>query len=185
MANTLTIKNMVCDRCKTTVLNIMNAQNLVVEYIELGHVVLKNNQNIDYLNLEKALDDNGFKLIKDAADALIEKIKIRMIQRVTRNDMDNTLPEIATELGKTYAMISKAFSKSEGITLEKYFINLKIENVKEQIQLDQLNFSEIAYKFNYKNSSHLAKQFKSITSMSMTEYKKLQNWDRKGLDEIV
>ena len=53
------------------------------------------------------------------------------------------------------------------------------------IQLNQLNFSEIAYNLNYKNSSHLSKQFKQVTGMSMTDYKNLQYGDRKSLDEIV
>jgi len=88
-------------------------------------------------------------------------------------------------MGKSYSTLSKTFSKSEGITLEKYLINLKIEKVKELIQLNQLNFSEIAYGLNYKNSSHLAKQFKLVTGMSMTDYKNLQDWDRKTLDKIV
>jgi AraC-like DNA-binding protein len=88
-------------------------------------------------------------------------------------------------MGKSYSILSKTFSKSEGITLEKYFINLKIEKVKEYIQLQELNFSEIAYSLNYKNSSHLAKQFKQVTGMSMTDFKNLQIDNRKPLDEIV
>jgi AraC-like DNA-binding protein len=82
-------------------------------------------------------------------------------------------------------MLSRYFSKSEGMTLEKYLINLKIEKVKEHIQINHLNFSEIAYSLNYNNSSHLAKQFKSVTGISMSQYKKLQNWNRRELDKIV
>ena len=81
--------------------------------------------------------------------------------------------------------MSKLFSKTEGMTIEKYEINLKIEKVKELIQLGQLNFSEIAYILNYNNSGHLAKQFKNVTGMSMTEFKNLHKWNRKSLDQIV
>ena len=88
-------------------------------------------------------------------------------------------------LNKSYSTLSKLFSKTEGITIEKYEINLKVEKVKELIQLGQLNFSEIAYSLDYNNSSHLARQFKKITGMSMTEFKNLQNWDRKSIDQIV
>jgi len=48
-----------------------------------------------------------------------------------------------------------------------------------------LNFSEIAYSLEYHNSGHLARQFKSVTGMSMTEFKNLQQWDRKSIDQIV
>jgi AraC-like DNA-binding protein len=168
-----------------TVSNIMKDASLDVESIELGTVVLKKNQDIDYIKIEKSLNEKGFELIKDRSAVLIEKIKIIMIQHVAKNDTDKILPEVEKELGKTYSLISKIFSKTEGITLEKYLINLKIEKVKEQIQLNQLNFSEIAYSFNYNNSSHLSKQFKSVVGMSMSQYKKLQDWNRKALDEIV
>ena len=62
-------------------------------------------------------------------------------------------------------------------------MNLKIEKVKEYIQLQELNFSEIAYSFNDTNSSHLSKQFKQITGMSMTNYKNLQIDNRKNFGQ--
>ena len=74
---------------------------------------------------------------------------------------------------------------NEGVSIEKYRINLQMEKVKEMIQLGELNFSEIAYSLNYNSSGHLAKQFKHETGMSMTEFKNLRKWDRKSIDDIV
>jgi len=92
---------------------------------------------------------------------------------------------LTKRFNKSYSALSKLFSRNEGITIEKYEINLKIEKVKELIQLGQLNFSQIAYSLNYNNSSHLARQFKNVTGMSMTVFKNLQKWNRKPLDQIV
>ncbi|MFT4567061.1 MAG: YesN/AraC family two-component response regulator [Saprospiraceae bacterium] len=108
-----------------------------------------------------------------------------MMEKIDKNETKNILSELPKVLENNYALLSKAFSKSEGITLEKYLINLKIEKIKEHIQLKWLNFSEIAYSLNYNNSSHLAKQFKSETGMSMSQYRKSHEWDRNSLDEIV
>lgn len=185
MTHTLYIKNMVCGRCKTVVQKLLDDQGFRVVAMELGKVVIQELDEAKELALEKTLGENGFELIMEPSEALIEQIKITLIQLLEDSPLDNLLMQLPTKFGKTYASISKAFSKSEGITLEKYLINLKIEKVKEYIQLQQLNFSEIAYSLNYKNSSHLAKQFKNVTGMSMTEYKKLQYWDRKTLDQIV
>ena len=182
---TVNIKNMVCNRCKTVVHQIFNAEGFQVLSIELGKVVIEENNNNDFIKVEKALEKEGFELIKESSEALTEKIKITLIKHIDKNDTDYILSELANELGKTYSFLSKSFSKSEGITLEKYFISLKIEKVKEYIQLNQLNFSEIAYSLNYNNSSHLAKQFKNCTGITMTDYKKLQTWNRKSLDQIV
>lgn len=185
MTHTLFIKNMVCNRCKMTVLNLMNDQGLEVESIELGKIVFKDHHNNDYKKLEKSLNEKGFELIKEVSEIVIEKIKTILIQLLERRETENILQELSHKIGKNYASLSKTFSKSEGMTLEKYLINLKIEKVKEDIQLNQLNFSEIAYNLNYKSSSHLAKQFKAVTGMSMSVYKKSQDWDRKALDKIV
>ena len=185
MTHTLFIKNMVCNRCKMTIINLLDEEGYEVESIQLGKVVVKEFSINDYAKLEARLNTLGFEVIKDSVKALVEKIKINVIQHIEKNDTVEIVSKLESEIGKSYSTLSKTFSKSEGITLEKYLINLKIEQAKELIQLNQLNFSEIAYSLNYKNSSHLAKQFKVITGMSMTEYKTLKNGDRKALDQIV
>ncbi|MBR9758318.1 MAG: helix-turn-helix transcriptional regulator [Algicola sp.] len=185
MERTLLIKNMVCDRCKTTVLELLKTEGFKVQSVALGEVVVKDASKKDDIRLKTALQAIGFELIQEEADVLVEKMKLALIKQMDKGDADFILSKIAEDLGKHYSFLSKTFSQLEGMTLEKYLINLKIEKVKEYIQLKQLNFSEIAYSLNYKNSSHLAKQFKSITGMSMTAYKKLQESDRKGLDKIV
>ncbi len=185
MKRTFIVKNMVCNRCKSIIEQELNNEGFRVESIELGKVVAHGKEKNDFIKLEEILKSQGFELIKEASEVLIEKIKTTMIERLENNDAENILSELPKELGKNYSVLSRIFSKSEGMTLEKYLINLKIEKVKENIQLKQLNFSEIAFSLNYNNSSHLAKQFKNITGMSMTEYKKLQDWNRRALDQIV
>ncbi len=185
MTHTFFVKNMVCNRCKMTILNLLREKGFQVESVELGKIVVNEISDGGYVELEKDLNSFGFEIIKDTAKALVEKIKIALIQQINEGDKDIILVNLAKEVGKNYALLSKTFSKSEGMTLEKYVINLKIEKAKEYIQLNQHNFSEIAYSLYYKNSSHLAKQFKNCTGMSMTEYKNLQSGYRIPLDEIV
>lgn len=81
--------------------------------------------------------------------------------------------------------MSKTFKKIEGQTIEKFFIKLKIEKVKELIQMNKLSFSEIAYQLNYNSINHLSNQFKNLTGMTMSEYKNSQDWNRIPLDKIV
>ncbi|WP_158837594.1 helix-turn-helix domain-containing protein [Polaribacter sp. L3A8] len=188
MGHTLLIKNMVCARCKSTIIELLERHGLDIESIELGKVVVKQELKNNYDAIKNRLKDLGFELIEDEVKVLIERVKLTVIQCISENNSHHIISKITKEIGKNDSAISKLFSKSEGITLEKYIINLKIEKVKEYIQLNQLNqlnFSEIAYNLNYNTSSHLAKQFKSVTGMSMSEYKKSQDWDRKELDQIV
>ncbi|MDO6742697.1 MULTISPECIES: hypothetical protein [Polaribacter] len=72
---TLNIKNMVCNRCKTVVQQLFNNVGFQVLSIELGKVVIKENDNNNFEKLEKALKKEGFEIIKETSKALIEKLK--------------------------------------------------------------------------------------------------------------
>ncbi len=185
MTQTLHIKNMVCNRCKTIIIREINAAGFDLETIELGKVTISGNNSDRIKNLERALNAHGFEIIKDNTEELIEQLKITLIQKLERQELSNLSEFLPNTFHKSYSALSKLFSKTEGMTIEKYLINLKIEKVKEYIQLGQLNFSEIAYSLDYHNSSHLARQFKNITGMSMSEFKQLQKWNRKSIDQIV
>ncbi|MEZ4802273.1 MAG: helix-turn-helix transcriptional regulator [Gelidibacter sp.] len=185
MSQTLHIKNMVCNRCKTIVMREIKSAGLEVETIELGVVTISGNNSESISKLEEALNHHGFEIIKDDTVKLIEQLKITLIQKLESQELSNLSEFLPKAFHKSYSALSRLFSKTEGMTIEKYLINLKIEKVKEYIQLGQLNFSEIAYALNYTNSGHLARQFKNVTGMSMSEFKTLQNWDRKSIDQIV
>ena len=185
MKKTLHIKNMVCDRCKSTVMRELNTLGYDIKSVELGQIILDEKKSIENSKLEKELKKHGFEIIQEETEVLIEEMKIVLIKKIENQDDANISSFLTKTFNKSYSALSKVFSKTEGMTIEKYEINLKIEKVKELIQLGQLNFSEIAYTLNYNNSGHLAKQFKNVTGMSMTEFKNLQKWNRKSLDQIV
>ncbi len=185
MKQALNIKNMVCDRCKSTVLRELEELGCDIKSVELGQIILNEKTGIQTLELEKVLNKHGFEIIKDEAEILIEEIKIALIKKIENQDNANLSSFLTKRFNKSYSALSKLFSKTEGVTIEKYEINLKVEKVKELIQLGPLNFSEIAYNLNYNNSSHLARQFKNETGMSMTVFKNLQKWNRKSIDQIV
>lgn len=176
---------MVCGRCKSTIVKELEAAGYAIESIELGQVVVKGNVPKDFSIIESTLKQHGFEIIREETEVLIEKLKIALIRNLEKQEITNLSSFLTKTFNKSYSALSKLFSKTEEITIEKYFINLKIEKVKEYIQLGQLNFTEIAYTLNYKTSSHLARQFKTVTGMSMSTYKSLQEWNRKTLDQIV
>ena len=67
---------------------------------------------------------------------------------------------------------------------EKYFINLKIEKVKELIIYDELSFSEIADLLNYSSVAHLSNQFKKITGFTPTHFKQIKEAKRTQIDKL-
>jgi AraC-like DNA-binding protein len=72
----------------------------------------------------------------------------------------------------------------EGITIEKYNINQKIEKVKELIIYDEMSLSEIAYKLGYSSVAHLSNQFKKFTGLTPSHFKTIGQAKRKPIDKI-
>ncbi|MDN6280876.1 MAG: AraC family transcriptional regulator, partial [Psychroflexus sp.] len=157
--------------------------------IELGRVEITVENEKDIRNtVAKVAKANGFQLLESPDDYLVERTKIEMINMLNHLPLDpnRKLSELLSEkLQVNYSKISRTFSSQEKVTLEKYFIKLKIERVKELIQNNQHNFTEIGYLLDYSNVNHLSRQFKNRTGMSLSKYKTEKGDDRKPLDQIV
>lgn len=186
---TLHIKNMVCDRCEMVIKTALKALGLQVDHVQLGKAeVTRTGDKPTLHEIEKELERFNFGLIRDEESVLVEKVKTNLISWIDSGQLETDETSLsdflAKKLAKSYASISRVFSKKEEITIEKYFIRLKIEKAKELVDYGTLSFSEVAYQLGYKNLQHLSRQFKQITGMSMSEYQKLQNPDRRSLDKI-
>jgi AraC-like DNA-binding protein len=91
---------------------------------------------------------------------------------------------LADRLHHDYSYLSNLFSAVEGITIEKYHIAQKIERVKELLIYNELSLSEIAYQMGYSSVAHLSSQFKQVTGLTPSAFKKLQKQVRKPLDMV-
>jgi len=185
----LHIKNMVCNRCKLVVKSELEKVGLHPLVINLGEVILQEDQ----LSPEQAeaiqssFNELGFEIIDDKKSALIAKIKTLIIELVHQNDSDlniNLSDHLSHKLHHDYSYLSNLFSGIEGTTIEKYYINQKIEKVKELLVYDELSLSEIAFKLNYSSVAHLSAQFKKVTGLTPTHFKSVTSIKRKPLDEV-
>ena len=185
---TLYIKNMVCDRCKAAVTNVLKNLGITPVSVELGianiaEVIDKG--KVD--EISSVLNDLGFELLEDKQKQTIDRIKSEIIELVhyrdNRSDV-NLSTYLADKLGTDYSALSKLFSESMGMTIEKYFILQKIERVKELIFYDEMSLGEIAIKMNYSSTAYLSTQFKSVTGMTPSQFKAMRKKDLKQLDKV-
>lgn len=179
---------MVCDRCIKVLTDELKEKKIDLLEIELGRIKLNVQNSEDKEILVSILEKNGFSLIDSPEKQLVEQVKIELIKLLKQLplDIDRKLSTYLEEkLHKEYSKTSKLFSIKEGITIEKYFIKLKIEKVKELIQNQEYNFTEMGQLLNYSNINHLSRQFKSETGMSLTNYKIHQKNERNSLDRII
>ena len=183
----LYIKNMVCDRCRMAVEQIFRRNDLAFDHIELGKVYLHETPTADRLShLRHDLEQVGFELIDDQRSVLVEQIRTAVLDYVG----DRALMEkwklsayLSDRLAKSYTLLSSAFSAARGMTIERFFILQKVERAKELLIYDELTMSEIAFRLNYSSPAHLSGQFKQITGMSPSDFKRLGG-KRHPLDQL-
>jgi AraC-like DNA-binding protein len=185
------IKNMVCNRCLKVIKQELQQLDVTVLSLELGRLLVEapNKTNNEIVNTVTAvLHANDFEIVQNEEEMLVERIKIILIEQLQELPLHikvKTSELLASSLHKDYKALSKLFSTNEKTTIEKYFIKLKIEKVKELIQLKQLSFSDIGYLLDYSSVNHLSRQFKEVIGMSMNDYKNTENWKRNFYDEII
>jgi AraC-like DNA-binding protein len=183
---TLYIKNMVCPRCKSVLSAIMQKLNLQIAEMELGEVKVLADENIDLQELDKHLQQEGFALIFDRETQITEQIKVHLAEYLSKIEFLHVKISdyLATKLELNYVYLSKIFSNTENITIEKYFILLKIEKVKELLTYNELSLSEIAYQLAYSSVQALSNQFKNITNLTVSQFKEQSDKNRKPLDKL-
>ncbi len=184
----LYIRNMVCSRCIMAVRNELEKVGLTPLSVELGEVWIQED-DISAVKAEllKGLKGLGFDIIDDKNTKTIDKIKSLIIDLVhnKENDIDIKLSEyLAKKLFQDYSTLSHLFSEIESTTIEKFYIQQKIEKVKELLTYDELSLNEIAFKLNYSSASHLSKQFKKVTGLSPTHFKKLKDNKRRQIEDL-
>jgi AraC family transcriptional regulator len=184
----LMIKNMVCPRCVTSVEQLLEKNNLQAKYVRLGEVEL--NEEPGKAKLEGFAEDlkgTGFELLDDQKTQLIEQIKNLLIQKVQSGSIEEGFSirkYIGDNIFKGYSSISRLFSEVEGVTIEQFFILQKIEKTKEWLIYDEQSLSQIAFNLGYSSTQHLSSQFKKVTGMTPSQFKRLGAVHRKPIDGI-
>lgn len=188
MSTTVYIKNMVCDRCIMAVHKTIEDMGLKPIEVKLGSAVIDGSiDNKQRQELREKLQAIGFELLDDQRQRTIEQIRTAIIELVHYNN-NNTPVNLSTylskKLGQDYSVLSKLFSEYASKTIERYYMEMRIERVKELLTYGELTLSQIALQLNYSSTAYLSSQFKAVTGMTPSQFKKLQGDKRRKLDEI-
>jgi len=179
---------MVSIRCKMLVKSELEKLGLAYKSVELGEVELEENITPEQWNvLDINLKRSGIELMEDKKSILIEKIKKVIIELVHYSDepLDiNFSQYLSQKLNHDYTYLANLFSETLGVTIEHFLIVHKIERVKELLIYDELNITEIAWKMHYSSVAHLSNQFKKMTGLTPTFFKKLRDKKRDNLENF-
>ncbi len=179
---------MVSLRCKMIVKEELKKLGLRYVIVELGQVeIMEDITPEQHEQLKANLLKSGLELLDDKKSILIEKIKnvvTEMIHYTDELPKINYSDYISEKLNYDYTYLSNIFSEVNGITLQQFIIINKIERAKELLLYDELNLSEISYKLNYSSVSHLSKQFKKVTGLSPSFFKKMKQKRMGNLENL-
>ena len=184
----LLIKNMVCQRCVLTVENILSERQVPFQKVSLGEATLSRKLTADELKrVEEGLHKVGFELIETRVRKLIEDIKQAVMEYLDLG-MDSQHLKLSSfitdRIPNDYSYLSDLFSSVEGKTIEQFFILQRIEKVKELLVYDQLSLTEISYQVGFSSVHHLSSQFKKVTGLTPSHFKKIGVERRKSLDNV-
>lgn len=181
--NKLLIKNMVCPRCILTVESILQRQHIPVAGVAMGEVDLKESISEQQLSsIGQELKKVGFELIETRLNKIVEDIKQIILGHINdlSGEKDIKLSALITaKLHYEYSYLSDLFSSVEGITIEQFYIQNRIEKVKELIVYEELSLTEIAWQTGFSSVHHLSAQFKKVTGLTPSHFKKLGSGKRK------
>ena len=175
----LLIKNMVSLRCKMIVKSELEKMHLQFTVVELGEVEITGELSSEQQQeLKTSLLKSGLELLEDKKSMLIEKIKNIVIEMIHYNDeapLLNFSSYLSEKLNYDYNYLSNLFSEVKGTTIEHFIIAHKIERAKELLIYNELTLTEIAEKLHYSNVAHLSNQFKKVTGLTPTFFKKIKH----------
>jgi len=183
------VKNMVCDRCKLVIENVLEELKLeplavFLGEVDFGEATLEPEQLEQFRNKIEPL---GFELINDKKTRLIENIKKHVIALVQNQSVDKIKLSdyLSNKLHHDYTHLSNLFSTVEGVTIEQYYINQKIEKTRELLVYDEVSLTAIADRLGYSSVAHLSGQFKKVMGMTPSQFKHLHgSSQRKSLDKV-
>lgn len=155
-----------------------------LDIFELSYNLLSNSEveikedisNEKLKDLYARLNVYGIEVIESSKNILVQKIKDVIIEMVY---MDEKLPiskisaYLAERLSHSYGYISNVFAEVTYTSIENFIILHRIELSKKLITVDELSFTEIAHKLNYSSLAHFCTQFKNMTGLTPSTFKRI------------
>jgi AraC-like DNA-binding protein len=160
------------------VLDEMDKMGIQYDSIELGIVKTTRDVSPDQRSkLGIALQESGIELIDEKKNAIIEKLKMAIVDVENNSDEDlktSFIDYISRNMDDNFNSLNTLFAEIEGISIEQYIVRQKIERIKELLVYDKLNLEEIAGKLHYTNTIQLSKQFENATGLTPAHFRNLR-----------
>jgi len=140
----------------------------------LGEVEIFTDDRDKLVEARIMLKKFGISLVDCPKDQLVQKIKNVVAKMIERDQMPLSKIScyIAEQLDMNYSYLSTFFSEQTHTSIENYIILQKVEKAK-QLLIQDFSLTDISYTLNYSSVAHLSGQFKKMTGLTPTAFKKI------------
>jgi AraC-like DNA-binding protein len=157
------------------------------EVVDMGMAEVFGMTASERLTLQANLLKSGLELLDDRKSILVERIKnviTELIHYSRELPSQNYSDYISKKLQYDYTYLSNVFSSVKGMTIQQFIIINKVERVKELLLYNELSLTEISYNLHYSSVAHLSSQFKKITGITPSYFKKVSPLRQKNLENL-
>ena len=129
----------------------------------------------DLLKIKTALQRCGLELVDSKKGILVDKIKsaiIEMVRDTTTHTKIKSSDHLVAKLNYDYTYLANVFSEMESTTIEQYIILTRVQGAQDLLTKSELNLNEISWRLNYCSAAHLSAQFKKITGLTPSQFKR-------------
>ncbi|WP_367770688.1 AraC family transcriptional regulator [Flavobacterium sp. WC2421] len=145
--------------------------------LDLGEIEISDSVSDEcFAELQDSLNRYSIFIVNNEKSQLIQRIKDTIVEMIYENDK---LPAVtisqylSDKLNFSYGYLTNIFSENTYSSIENFIIIQKIERAKKLIIEDQLTLTEVSYKLNYSSVAYLSSQFKKVTGLTPSAFKRI------------
>ncbi|HOZ75077.1 MAG TPA: AraC family transcriptional regulator [Flavobacterium sp.] len=160
-------------------------ERLEIKYqlLDLGEIEISDEVPAEtFAELQQSLGRYSINIVNNQKAQLIQKIKDTIVEMVYEKDkMPNTTIShyLSDKLNFSYGHLANIFSENTYTSIENFIIIQKVERAKKLIIEEELTLTEISYKLNYSSVAYLSSQFKKVTGLTPSMFKRIVDKRRK------
>jgi AraC-like DNA-binding protein len=163
--------------CKKVLKDQMEKLDMHYDFLGATEICLPDDTRPEKLRqLETGLREYGCEIVEDNKNILVQKIKDILIEMIYSEDKQPTAKIsvlLSDKLNYKYGYLSNVFSDVTYSTIENFILLQKTERAKQLLIHSDFNLSEIAWKLNYSSLGHFSSQFKKVTGLTPSAFKRI------------
>lgn len=163
--------------CRIIMQEQLERLSIKYELLEFGEIEINDSVSDEsFTELQNSLERYGIEIINNQKSQLVQRIKDTIIEMIYEKDKlpTSTISNyLADKLNLSYGYIANVFSEYTYTSIENFIIIQKIERAKKLIVEDGLTLTEVSYKLNYSSVAYLSAQFKKVTGLTPSMFKRI------------